>query len=77
MSARALKGLDTRGACCTAAPAPPCPVPPRPFESWTSNSDWTTGLPAGEVVLCLAAGASFVAVATSAQVWLGGKCMNA
>ncbi|KAI3431740.1 hypothetical protein D9Q98_004782 [Chlorella vulgaris] len=37
----------------------------RPFESWAANSDWSISLPKGEEAECVAAGASFCAVATS------------
>ena len=43
----------------------PSTVVYRPFESWAPNSEWSFGLPAGEEVVCIAAGATFVAVATS------------
>lgn len=40
----------------------------RPFEAWAAHSDWSVGLPAGEAVAALAAGASFCAAATTHQL---------
>lgn len=39
----------------------------RPFDSWATHSDWTVGLPPGEDVIALAAGATFCAAATSSH----------
>ncbi len=40
----------------------------RPLESWAPQADWQCGLPLGESVTCIAAGASFTAAATSARL---------
>ncbi|KAI8464009.1 MAG: hypothetical protein J3K34DRAFT_526538 [Monoraphidium minutum] len=40
----------------------------RPLDCWAANSDWSVQLPADEAPVCVAAGRSFVAVATSAQL---------
>ncbi|KIY92199.1 WD repeat and HMG-box DNA-binding protein 1 [Monoraphidium neglectum] len=49
------------------ADAPPMVVY-RPFDCWAANSDWSVQLPRDEAPTCIAAGRSFVAVATSAQL---------
>lgn len=36
-----------------------------PYESWTHDSEWQITMPAGEDILCVATGSSWVAVATS------------
>lgn len=40
----------------------------RPFDAWASNSDWTVQLPPDEPPAAVAAGRSFVAVATARQL---------
>jgi chromosome transmission fidelity protein 4 len=40
----------------------------RPFEGWSANAEWTLPFPAGESAAVLAAGATFVAAATSARL---------
>ena len=46
----------------------PSTVVYRPFDQWAPNSDWSFGLPAGEEASCIAAGANFVAVATTSRM---------
>ncbi|KAJ9533673.1 hypothetical protein QJQ45_026735, partial [Haematococcus lacustris] len=62
-----LGALGERGVAygCPPTPEAPSMLVYRSFDAWAANSDWTTGLPAGESVVALAVGQSFLAAATS------------
>eukprot|EP00803_Ostreobium_quekettii_P000122 evm.model.scf_11.1 EVM.evm.TU.scf_11.1 scf_11:136-8515(+) len=69
-----LGALSERGAVYASPRTASCPstIVYRHFNSWTTNSDWSVGLPEDDEAMCLAAGTAFVAVATSQcllRVW--------
>ncbi|KAJ9532938.1 hypothetical protein QJQ45_018035 [Haematococcus lacustris] len=68
-----LGALGERGVAygCPPTPEAPSMLVYRSFDAWAANSDWTTGLPAGESVVAIAVGQSFLAAATSTHVSSG------
>ena len=51
-----------------AAPRSPSMLTYRPFQTWAGSGEWTLPLPALASAMCVAAGGSFCAVATSDRV---------